>query len=386
MALTPAQQALRWSLVLIAFIGFVWFMGGTLTPYVVALILAYFLDPLADRLEAMGLSRILAVLLITLCAIVIVAMVIVLVAPLIIGQLAALIDALPGYFERLQEFLKARFPQLFEDGHFDFQEYFGEFGSSLQTIGTSIANALISSTKGVIGLVAGFVIIPVVTFFILLDWDHLVAKIDSWLPRDHAPIIRRLLGEIDVTLAGFIRGQGTVCLIMASYYGTMLGLMGVRYGVALGVIAGILTFIPYVGAFIGASSVVLVSLYQAWSGVALVEAGGADPGWFGQSWTWFASVIALYFAGSSVEGNFITPKLVGRSVGLHPVWIIFSLSAFGATMGLTGMLIAVPVAATIGVMGRFILGQYLGSRLYLGQASLGQSDQQGDQHGDQEKG
>jgi predicted PurR-regulated permease PerM len=197
------------------------------------------------------------------------------------------------------------------------------------------------------------VIVPVVAVYLLYDWDNMIAEIDHLLPRDHAPVIRSLAGQIDNTLASFIRGMGTVCLILGTYYAVALMLVGLQFGLVVGAIAGLITFIPYVGSIVGGVLAVGLALFQFWG-----------------DWVSVGLVAAVFVSGQVIEGNFLTPKLVGSSVGLHPVWLIFALSAFGALFGFVGMLVAVPVAASLGVIARFALEQYRDSRLYRGLESI----------------
>lgn len=193
------------------------------------------------------------------------------------------------------------------------------------------------------------VLVPVITFYLLMDWDHMVARIDALLPRDHAPVIRQLASDIDKTLASFIRGQGTVCLILGIFYAVALMLVGLNFGLVAGAIAGALTFIPYVGALVGGALSIGLALFQFWG-----------------EWYWIAAVAGIFAIGQFFEGNILTPNLVGSSIGLHPVWLIFALTAFGTLFGFVGMLVAVPVAAAIGVLARFAIDRYQGSRLYRG--------------------
>jgi predicted PurR-regulated permease PerM len=167
-------------------------------------------------------------------------------------------------------------------------------------------------------------------------------------------VVRRLAGEIDAALASFIRGQGTVCLILGVYYAAALMLVGLQFGLVVGAIAGLLTFIPYVGAIVGGGLAIGLALFQFWG-----------------DWVWIIAVAAIFQAGQLVEGNILTPKLVGGSVGLHPVWLIFALSAFGALFGFVGLLVAVPVAAALNVLTRFVIEQYKDSLLYKGVAGRG---------------
>ena len=353
MALTPSQQMLRWSLALFVFIAILWVLGDVMTPYLAGMALAYFLDPVADRLEARGLSRLMSVVIIMLVGMCVMLLVIVPTFPLIFEQLSKLIQNLPALGSSLQGFLAERFPSL----NVNASSIFERLQEAFQGVSAAVFDAIITSTKTIFGFIALIVIVPVVTFYMLLSWDKMVAIVDSWLPRDHKDEVRLIMRNIDKTLAGFIRGQGTVCLIMAAYYATVLSLVGLQYGLIIGLIAGLLCFIPYIGAFIGAALAVGFGLYQFWG-----------------DWFQLGLMIALYFGGQSLEGNVITPRLVGNSVGLHPVWLMFSLSVFGSFMGLTGMLIAVPVAASIGVVGRYFLGQYKRGRLYLGKSFYSQGD------------
>ena len=197
-------------------------------------------------------------------------------------------------------------------------------------------------------LISLLVITPVVAFYLLRDWDRLIARIDTWLPRDHAETIRERVREVDRTLAGFLRGQGTVCLILGLFYAIALSIAGLDFGLVVGLVAGLLSFIPYVGAIIG----LVLSV-----GLALLQF---------DDWLRVAIVAGIFFVGQAVEGNFLTPKLVGESVGLHPVWIIFGLLAGGALFGFVGVLLAVPAAAVIGVGVRFALDRYLQSPYYRG--------------------
>jgi len=193
------------------------------------------------------------------------------------------------------------------------------------------------------------VIVPVVSVYMLLDWDRMIAKIDDLLPREHAPVIRRLASEIDHTLAAFIRGMGTVSLILGTYYAVALMLVGLQFGLVVGFIAGLVTFIPYLGALIGGALAIGLALFQFWG-----------------DWGSIGLVALIFVAGQVAEGNFLTPKLVGSSVGLHPVWLLLALSVFGALFGFVGMLVAVPVAAALGVLARFGVEQYKASQIYQG--------------------
>ncbi|MFV0300144.1 MAG: AI-2E family transporter, partial [Paracoccus sp. (in: a-proteobacteria)] len=309
----------------------------------------YLLDPLADRLERAGLSRSWAVVTITLGAVLVFAAFLLYLAPIVIRQAAQLVDAVPAMLARLPEFLMARFPNMLAEG--------GPLDSSLQNIasligekGGGVLTSVLSSISGVVSVIALFVIVPVVAFYLLLDWDNLVARIDTLLPRHHAPTIRRLAGQIDDTLSGFIRGQGTVMLIQGTFYSVALMLVGLPYAVAIGMGAAVLGIIPYVGTLIGGATAIGVAIFTFWG----------DP-------IWIAAVAAVFVIGQVVEGNYLQPKIVGNHVGLHPVWLLLALSVFGALLGFVGMIIAVPLAASLGVLVRYAAERYTESPLYTGE-------------------
>jgi predicted PurR-regulated permease PerM len=215
--------------------------------------------------------------------------------------------------------------------------------------GVAAVNAVLVSSLALIDFIVILAITPVVAFYLLLDWDAAVAKIDGWLPRRHAPTIRRLASEIDLVLAGFLRGQLLVCLILGVFYAFALMAIRLPYGFLVGLTAGLVSFIPYVGTFFGGALAIGIALFSFWG----------DPGWI-------LATIGIFAFGQFVEGNFLTPKLIGASVGLHPVWLIFALAVFGSLFGFAGLLIAVPVAAALGVLGRFAVEQYLASPMYTG--------------------
>lgn len=348
MALPVNQQAKFWGIAAAVFLFVLWWLGDVIMPFVLGGALAYVLDPLADRLERWGLSRTMAVVVIMLTALLIVVMLFLLVIPLLVEQATALINTTPQMFQELQGWLTQKFPQVMDEDSTIRQQLLA-LGQTIQSKGGDLLNSLLSSALSLINVVVLVVIVPVVTFYLLLDWDRMIARIDELLPRDHADEIRKLAVEMDRTLASFIRGQGTVCLILGTYYALGLGLVGLNFGLVLGFIAGMVSFIPYVGALIGGALALGLALFQFWG-----------------QWPWIAAVGVIFAIGQMVEGNFLTPKLVGESVGLHPVWLLFALSVFGAVFGFVGLLVAVPMAAMIGVVIRFALGRYKEGRLYRG--------------------
>ncbi len=350
MALPVREQAKYWGIAALAVVMTLWFLGDVILPFVLGGAIAYFLDPVADRLERLGLSRVASVAVITLFATIAFVVLVLAVIPTLIQQTASLIDIAPDLFRRLQSWLMTQFPSLTDETSTVRQQLIA-IGETIQSKGGDLLNGVLSSAMSLINLIVLVVVVPVVAFYLLLDWDKMVARIDELLPRDHAPVVRALAADIDRTLASFIRGQGTVCLVLGTYYAVALMIAGLNFGLVVGFVAGLISFIPYVGALVGGALALGLALFQFWG-----------------DW-WSIGIVAGIFAiGQVMEGNVLTPNLVGSSVGLHPVWLIFALSVFGSLFGFVGMLVAVPLAAMLGVIVRFVIGRYKEGRLYRGLA------------------
>ncbi|MBC6436772.1 MAG: AI-2E family transporter [Rhodobacteraceae bacterium] len=348
MALPVRQQLLYWGAAFAVFLLLLWVMGDVIMPFIVGGTVAYFLNPVADWLERCGFKRIWATATISFVALMVFVMAVLIILPFLIGQLTGLIAAAPDIFERLRDALTGRFPQLMDETS-PLRSSLASIGQTLQARGGELLNGVLSSAMSALNIAVFMVVVPVVSFYLLWDWNRMVAVLDGLLPRDHRPVIRRLASEIDQTLASFVRGQGTVCLILGTFYAVALMLVGLQFGVVAGFVAGLISFIPYIGALFGGVLAVGLALFQFWG-----------------EWWWIVAVAAIFLFGQMVEGNVLTPNLVGSSVGLHPVWLIFALSAFGGVFGFVGLLVAVPVAAVIGVLIRFGIEQYRQSLLYKG--------------------
>ena len=348
MALPVKQQLTYWGIAACLFLVALWSLGQVIAPFLVGGAIAYFMDPVADRLERMGLSRVAATTVISLSALLIGVLLVLAVIPSLASQLAALIEATPTIFHKLQAFLTEQFPGILDENSV-IRRTLLSIGDSLKDWGTEVAKTLFSSALGVINALLFLVVVPVVAFYLLLDWDNMVARIDALLPRDHAPVIRDLASRIDRVLAAFVRGQISVCIVLGAFYSAALMLAGLEFGLLVGAIAGAITFIPYVGALVGGALAIGLALFQFWG-----------------DWVSIGIVAGIFALGQFLEGNVITPRLVGNSVGLHPVWLLFALSAFGSAFGFVGMLVAVPVAAAIGVLTRWGMEQYQQSLLYRG--------------------
>ncbi|QIE54713.1 AI-2E family transporter [Pikeienuella piscinae] len=351
--MTMREQAVWWLLGLIILIILLVLLSNVLLPFVLAAGIAYFTDPLADRLERRGLSRVLATVIVTAVAFIVATIALIILIPLLINQIQLAIDAAPELFNAAREFVETRVAPLFDqDGALGaaLTKGLNQAQSQIKDISVGVLQGAWSVSLAGFQVVALMVVTPVVAFYLLLDWDNMIARIDDMLPRQHRDEIRWLAGEVDRVLAGFVRGQVTVCLILGGFYALALTLIQLPFGLLVGFFAGLISFIPFVGSIFGGALSVGIALFYFWN----------DP-------VWVVATAAIFAAGQAVEGNFLTPKLVGGSVGLHPVWLMFALSAFGALFGFTGLLIAVPAAAVIGVFLRFSIGKYKQGALYRGQ-------------------
>lgn len=342
-----SQMQLRyWGFAMLGLLALLWVLGDVLLPFVTGAAIAYFLNPLVTRLVEVGVPRVLAVSLLMLAAIGSVVLAGLLIIPAVVGQAVQFSETVPELLRRLQEFVSARFPE-FDGLDAALQSSLVTLGDAVRDRGAALAQGLWRSVSGLVSMLVFLVITPVVAFYLLLDWPRVLAGADDLLPRPYAPVIRDLAGQIDRSIAGFVRGQVTVCLILAAYYAVALGLVGLQFGLAIGVTAGLISFVPYVGAIIGGVLAIGVALWQFWGAPASIGA-----------------VVAIFAVGQVLEGNILVPRIVGQSVRLHPVWLLFAISAFGMMFGFTGMMVAVPLAASVGVLVRFALTQYQASALY----------------------
>ncbi len=352
---TLGRQLAFWLGALGFALAFLWLFSGVLLPFVAGIALAYLLDPFADRLERLGLPRTIAAAgIVALLAFALV-LLFVLVVPLLVGQVSAFAERVPSLVARLQAlaapWLEGPIGRLFGP---EAKPVEGGLAAALgQGVGwiSRVLTSLWNGGQAIVSIVSVLVISPVVAIYMLIDWDRMIERIDGWLPRRHRDVVRKLAAEMDAAVSGFVRGQVAVSLTMAAFYGFGLALIGLEFGFVIGFSAGLLGMVPYVGFGAGLVAGLVVALVQYW------------PDWHG-----LLLVGAVFMAGQGLEGWVLTPNWVGRSVGLHPVWLLFSLFAFGSLFGFVGMLIAVPATASIGVLARFALERYLASALYSGAA------------------
>ena len=341
---------LFWAGLVLALIYAVHLLSGIILPFVAGAGLAFVLSPLVDRLERYRIPRALGALAVLFGFLLLIVMVILLVVPILQQQLGQLLARFPDYiadvrseFDRLLSLLSHRLSRT------DMQHLHDAIGARLADVAGEMGHVLgtvLTSGLAVANVLSLVFITPIVAFFLLRDWPSLLATLDSWLPRIHRDTILRQAGLIEETLSGFLRGQAAVCFTMGLFYAAGLSLIGLEAGLILGLLIGVLIFIPFIGGLTGAVVATLLGFAQ-----------------FGD-WQTPGMIVALFAVGQTIESNLLTPKLVGDRVHLHPVWIIFALLASGALFGFLGVLIAVPVAAVIGVLGRFAIQQYLASPLY----------------------
>ena len=366
--LSLERQLLLWALSLLAIGLFLYTFSPVLTPFVAGSALGYLLDPVADKLQKWGFSRLGAALLLLFLFIVIVTTAMFVLAPVLSRQMTSFIAALPGYLTTLQGLLSEWSEKMMGDyadtlrrygiggagSTFDLQKYLNDFASEAASFIGNFLKSLASRGAALINVLSLIVLTPVVAFYMLLDWDEMVAILDNLVPPRHREDVRSLAKDIDGAMSGFLRGQSAVCLFLGAWYALGLTMIGLNFGFLIGVLAGVLSLIPYVGSITAFVLSVIVALVQAWP-----------------HWQLPVAAISVVSAGLFLDGNILSPRLVGASVGLHPVWLMFALFAFGSLFGFAGMIVAVPVAAALGVILRFIARRYRGSALYLGAPNPG---------------
>jgi len=352
--MTLRNQVLIWTGFFAILLLVLWIFRGILLPFVVGAVLAYLLNPLVNQFQKWGLRRGLATAVVLLCVVAIILGLFFMLVPLVIQQVGGLIQRLPTYAADLQAVARQWAPELNAwlgpDRAAQVEATLTDLlGNAVGIVGTITAEILASGMT-LISVIGIIVFTPVVAFYMLLDWESMVRGVYNLLPREHAGEVDGILKEIDNSMAGVIRGQGGVILILAAFYATALTLAGLNFGLAIGLIGGLLSFIPFVGFAVGFA----LSL-----GVAIVQ--------FGPDWWRILLIVGIYLIGQFLEGNVLYPKLVGSSIGINPVWLMFALLAFGLLFGFVGVLLAVPLAAIGGVLVRYGVRKYKESALYRGQ-------------------
>ncbi len=325
-----------------------WWLGNVLLPFILGGALAYVFNPLVRRLGRAGVPRILAVTGVALFLVLATALVLFLLVPALFAQVNALIEAAPEIAARLRDLAATWMPEM-PWAPESISDRIAGLGDALRSGGAAFLQGALAWVMSAVNVAVILLLAPVIAFYLLLDWDRMLEKIDGLLPREHAPEIRQIMTEIDRSLAAFLRGQALVCLILGTFYAVALVLVGLDSGLLAGFLAGSISFIPYLGAVIGGGVALGLALMQFWG-----------------EWWQIGLVAVIFVVGQFVEGNILSPRLVGGSVGVHPVWVIFALSLMGALFGFVGLLVAVPVSAVAAVLARHGVARYRASALYRG--------------------
>ncbi len=346
------RQIAFWTAAFLVFVGLLWLLHHILLPFVVGAALAYLLDPLANQLVKRGVSRLVAALLILGGFVLVFVGVVIVVVPVLANQLSAFINHVPEYVRQLQTLVSdPSRPWLHEvfgnttSSEWSFSVLLNKFAGYL----TEALPSLLTKGEALLSLLSLLVITPVVAFYLLSDWDRVVNSLDGLIPVNQRETVRGLARQIDAAISGYLHGQLIVCVILGCYYAFGLTMAGLSFALLIGAVSGLLTFVPYVGSL-----------------TALVVSTGVACAQFFPDWKRIGLVVGIVLFGQLLEGNVLSPKLVGESAGLHPVWLIFALLTFGFLFGFVGLLLAVPVAAAAGVLTRFAVARYRTSPLYTG--------------------
>jgi len=343
------MQWLFWLTLVTLFVLFLQLVRPILLPFVVGMGVAYLFDPVADRLERLGLSRTLAATFITLTFFIVLALLMIWVGPLLYRQFSSLLEFLPNIMVSLRDLVEHQMAlvlhrlEVINNGDVIPPE---QLTAKAVTTVSTLLQQLIVSGAALLNLLSLLFITPIVCFYLLRDWDKIVAAVDRLLPRAFAPVIREQCRIIDETLAGYLRGQVTVMAILVIYYAVALGIVGVNFSLVIALISAVFIIIPYVGTLVSFTLALGVTYFG-----------------FGLEWQVWA-VALVYLIGQVLEQQFLTPTIIGKNVGLHPIWMLFGMLAGAVTMGVVGILLAVPITAVIGVLVRFFIGRYLASPLY----------------------
>lgn len=351
-AMTAQARTVFWLGLLVLFCLLLWLLSSILLPFVLGMTIGFFLDPVVCALERRGVSRALASAGIIVGFFALASLAIVLVVPVIVEQATGLAARLPDLVVWARDSLVPIANRLLERFGMPRSQLLAGPSADLAQRAVSLvgglASGVLSRGLAVFNLLALLAITPLVAFYLLRDWPRLVGEIDGWLPREHAEAIRAQARAVDAVLSGYARGSATVCVILAFFYGVALSIVGLDFGLVIGLAAGMISFVPYLGVIVGFGSSIGVALYQFWP-----------------DWVRIGIVAGVFFAGQILLDYVLTPRLVGEQVGLHPLWVIFAVLSGGTLFGFVGVLLAVPACAVIGVLVRFAISRYKESQLYL---------------------
>ena len=357
------QHVLFWLVALAVLLLALALFKDILLPFVTGMLLAYFLNPLTERLQALGLSRGVAASLVVGIVGTLFVVTTILLAPLLATQVEQLAKSLPADIDRARKSLETIAHERLGSHFAVLQTVIDRAVADLQANGSSLftaaASAVWSRSAALINVVSLLLITPLVVFYLLVDWHPMLERVRLWLPRDHANTIEHLAEEVNDAVAAFIRGQGAVCLCLGIFYAFALSVAGLNYGIIVGLATGLLAFVPMVGWVVGVAVSISIAIIQFAPNIAPILA-----------------VLGVMIGGMALDTVVLSPRLVGKKVGLHPVWLIFALFAFSYLFGIVGTLVAVPVSAALAVLARFGVGRYLDSDVYRGRDAMAASPPQ----------
>jgi len=354
--MNTSRPILFWIAIFVATTAIVVVLHQVLLPFVAGMVLAYLLDPLANRIERLGVNRAVATLAIIALAVAFITAMIILTVPIITRELSYFVERLPLYVRRVHTLAtdpdRPWLSKIVGEGLGEAERSIGELTKFASGWFDSIIRSAWSGGRALISILSIGIVTPIVACYLLYDWNKMVATIDNWVPPAHRETVRALAREIDKTISGFVRGQSTLCLVLALYYAVALRLIGLEHGILIGTTAGLISFIPYLGSLAGLIVSTCIAIAQ-----------------FSPDWRPIWLVPVVFLVGQSLADYVLAPYLVGRRVHLNPVWVMFALFAFGYLFGFVGLLIAVPLASAIGVLTRFALKTYYASSLYASTAA-----------------
>jgi predicted PurR-regulated permease PerM len=351
------RPVIFWIATLAALLAVVTLLREVLLPFVAGMVLAYLLNPIAGRIERLGVNRLLATLAIMSVAVVLIIGLMLVTIPTIVGELSYFVENLPLYIKRLQTLAndpsRPWLSKVVGEGLVETERSVGELTTLASSWLLTVLHSIWSGGQALISFFSLAVVTPIVACYLIYDWNTMLAAIDRWVPPARRDTVRALAKEIDATISGYVRGQGVLCLVLAGFYASSLSLIGLNHGLLIGASAGLLSFIPYLGSLTGLVISAAIALAQFWP-----------------NWTPTILVLAVFLIGQSLADYVLAPFLIGRRVHLNPVWMMFALFAFGYLFGFVGLLIAGPLAAAIGVLMRFAFRQYYASPIYSDAAAV----------------
>lgn len=357
--MNTSSQAIFWSVALALLLLLLWLLSSILLPFLLGITLAYFLNPATTWLERRGVSRTVGTTLITVGFFGAGILMLLLLLPPLLKQSLDLFQRLPGlastFVRSIEPYLDQAAAVIGTTQPQGLHETLAGAVEKMASVTVTLVEGLVGGGVALVNIVSLLGITPLTTFYLLLNWPKIIFTLDDWLPRDHAETIRAIVRDINVVLTGFIHGAVIVCAALAAFYAMALSLTGLAYGLIIGLIAGAISFIPYLGTIFGLVASVGVAFIQFWP-----------------NWVMVVVVLGIFLAGQLFADYFLTPRIMGNKVAVHPLWLIFGLFAGGALFGFVGMLLSVPATASIGVLARFGIREYKASRLYRGEHSAPQ--------------